>query len=96
MSGELLQDHWSSCADILLIKTTYNQMSRKVKSMQRSGTEAIRTQIQYSKPKREITNITNSQNTKETYGQPIKIIIRYFVKLPVTSDISQHLDGMSR
>ena len=29
--------------------------------MQRSGTKAIRTQIQPSKPKREITNITNSQ-----------------------------------
>ena len=41
-----------------------------VKSMQRSGTEATRTQIQPSKPKREITNITNSQNTKRTYGQP--------------------------
>ena len=36
--------------------------------MQRSGTEAIRTQIQPSE--REITNITNSQNTKRTYGQP--------------------------
>ena len=36
-----------------------------VKSMQRSGTEAIRTQFQPSKPKREITNTTNSQNTKE-------------------------------
>ena len=33
-------------------------------------TEAIRTQIQPSKPKREITYITNSQNTKRTYGQP--------------------------
>ena len=42
----------------------------KVKSMQRSGTGAIRTQTQPSKPKREITNITNSQNTKRTYGQP--------------------------
>ena len=42
----------------------------KVKSMQRSGTEAIRTQIQPSKPKWEITNITNNQNTKRTYGQP--------------------------
>ena len=42
----------------------------KVKSMQRSGTEAIRTQLQPSKPKREITNITNSQNRKITYGQP--------------------------
>ena len=42
----------------------------KVKNMQRSGTEAIRTQIQPSKPKREITNITNSRNTQRTYGQP--------------------------
>ena len=33
--------------------------------MQRSGNEAIRTQIQPSKPKWEITNITNSQNAKE-------------------------------
>ena len=38
--------------------------------MQRPGTEAIRTQIQPSKPKWEITTITNSQNTKRTYGQP--------------------------
>ena len=38
--------------------------------MQRSGTEAIRTQIQPSKPKQEITYITNSQ--KRTYGQPSK------------------------
>ena len=35
--------------------------------MQRPGTEAIRTQIQPSKPKQEITIITNSQNTKRTY-----------------------------
>ena len=34
--------------------------------MQRFVTEATRTQIQ----KREITKITNSQNTKRTYGQP--------------------------
>ena len=33
--------------------------------MQRSGSEVIRTQIHPSKPKREITNITYSQNTKE-------------------------------
>ena len=38
--------------------------------MQRPGTEAIRTQIQPSKPKREITKISNGQNTKRTYGQP--------------------------
>ena len=42
----------------------------KVKSMQRPGTEAIRTQIQPSKQNQEITKITNSQNTKRTYGQP--------------------------
>ena len=41
----------------------------EVKSMQRPGNEAIRTQIQPSKPKQEITKITNSQNTKRTYGQ---------------------------
>ena len=44
----------------------------KVKPMQRSETEAIRTKIQPSKPKRGITKITNSQNTKRTYGQPSK------------------------
>ena len=33
--------------------------------MQKSATEAIRTQIQSSKPKWEINNITNSQNAKE-------------------------------
>ena len=38
--------------------------------MQRSRTEGIRTETQPSKPKREITYITNSQNTKRTYGQP--------------------------
>ena len=38
--------------------------------MQRTRTEAIRTQLQPSKPKGEKTNITNSQNTKRTYGQP--------------------------
>ena len=52
-------------------RTRGSQNNRqKVKSMQRSGTEAIRTQLQISKPKLEITNITNSQKTKITYGQP--------------------------
>ena len=37
--------------------------------MQISGTEAIRTQLESSKPKREI-HITKSQNTERTYGQP--------------------------
>ena len=38
--------------------------------MQRPGTEAIRTKIQPSKPKREITKITNGQNIMSTDGQP--------------------------
>ena len=42
----------------------------KVRRMQRSGTEAIRTQTKPSKPKREITKITNSQNTERTHSQP--------------------------
>ena len=42
----------------------------KVKKMQRSGTEAIRTQIQPSKPKWEITDNTYSQNIKRTRGHP--------------------------
>ena len=36
----------------------------KVKCMHKSGTEAIRTQLQPSKPKRKMTNITNSHYTK--------------------------------
>ena len=45
-----------------------HKLRMKVKSMQRPGIEAIRTQIQSSKPKREITKITNSQHTKRSYG----------------------------
>ena len=41
---------------------TYLTILKEKKSMQRSETEAIRTQIQPSKPKREIINITNSKN----------------------------------
>ena len=43
---------------------------KKEQNMQRSRTEAIRTQIQPSKPTWEIAKITSSQNTKRTYGQP--------------------------
>ena len=39
------------------------------KSRQRSGSEAIRTQIMPSKPKRKLTKIENSHYTKRTYGQ---------------------------
>ena len=35
--------------------------------MQRSGTQTIITQSQLSNPKWEITNITNSKNTKRTH-----------------------------
>ena len=47
----------------------------KVKRMQTSGTEAIRTQIKPSKPKREITKITNSKIQREhivnCYGEQL-------------------------
>ena len=46
------------------------EKSEKKKRMQKSVTEAIRTQIQPSNPKREMTKITSSQNTKRTCGQP--------------------------
>ena len=42
----------------------------KSKKCAKTGTEAIRTKLQSSKPKQVITKITNSQNTKITYGQP--------------------------
>ena len=57
------------CVRICKMKLCRNTLM-KVKIMQRPGTEAIRTQIQLSKPKREITIITNSQNIKRKYGQP--------------------------
>ena len=44
-------------------------MKTGVKSMHGSRTEANSTQIQPSNQRREITNITNSQDTKRTYGQ---------------------------
>ena len=46
----------------------------KVKSKQRSGTEAIRTQIQPLKPKREITKLTNSQK------HMVNLLSSYFPK----------------
>ena len=52
------------------IKDWSGQRWEKVKRMKRPGTEAISTQIQPSKPKRDMTKITQSQNTKRTYGQP--------------------------
>ena len=63
----------------------------QVKSMQRSGTEAIRIQIQLSKPKREINNITNSQNTKKEgiSVQTQNIDCGYSLE-PPHSDLSKH------
>ena len=49
------------------VRPAFSQI--KVKSMQRPGPEAIRAQIQPSKPKRKITETTNSPNAKRTYGQ---------------------------
>ena len=49
----------------------------KIKNMQISGNETIRTQLQPSNATREITKITNSQNKKRTYGQPSE---QYFPK----------------
>ena len=53
------------------VQNSISRIMRKVKSIQRSGTETIRTQIQPSKPKREITKVKNKQNAKRTrLGQP--------------------------
>ena len=46
--------------------------------MQRSGNEAIRTQIQPSKPKQEITKITNSHNTQREHM--VNRVSSYFSK----------------
>ena len=66
---------------------------KQVKSIKRSGTEAIRTQIRPSKPKREITyiHVTNSQTTKRTNGQsseqlfpkrwPLSNTIPFFIRI---------------
>ena len=59
---------WPVCAPVAV--DDGNKLTIKVKSMQRPGSEAIRTQIQPTKPNQEITKITNSQNTKRTNGQP--------------------------
>ena len=57
----------------------------KVKSVQRPGTEAIRTQIQHTKPNREITKITNSQ----TYGQPSEQLFPKYPK-PNYNNMNTH------
>ena len=53
-----------------MIGNERGHLLKSAKSIQRSRTEAIRTQIKPSKPTWEITKITKSQNTKRTYGQP--------------------------
>ena len=58
------------CANMYIGNRRWLTLSREVKCMQRPGTEAIRTQIQPSNTKREITKIKDCQNTKRTYGQP--------------------------
>ena len=49
----------------------------EVKRMQRPGTEAISTHIQPSKPKRNITSLTNSQIQRE---HMVNRVISYFPK----------------
>ena len=66
--------HLWSCQNVcdalsFLLDNIYIRFGTKL-YRQRSGTEAVRTQIQPSKLKREINKITNSQNTKRKYGQP--------------------------
>ena len=56
--------------DIIIIIIIIMTSNKSKTRMQRPGTEAIRTKIEPSRPKREITKIANSQNTKRTYGQP--------------------------
>ena len=63
-----------------------------IKFMQRVGTETIRTEIQPSKSKREITKITNSQNTKRTCGQPIE---QFFPKRWPLSNPSRTKNNMN-
>ena len=81
---EQTKTEWSVCHAILTIENTVKEENPPyvdhnfalqnisyliiVKSMQRPGTETIRTRIQ----QREIYKITNSQYTKRTYGQPSK------------------------
>ena len=60
--------------------------------MQRSGTEAIRAKIQPSKPNKEITKITNSQNTRRTYDQPSEQLItkRWPLSNPNQNEKNEH------
>ena len=50
-----------------------SQILYGVKSMQRSGTESIRTQIQPSQPKREITNITKPKTGNRELQQNYRL-----------------------
>ena len=65
-SSEKIKEKRMAQTDLSRIIIILNELKMRVKSMQRPGTETIKTQIQPSKPKREITKITNSQNTKRT------------------------------
>ena len=62
----LIHNLKASCKTLSKVVLRYMNIAiRKVSSMQRSENEAIRTQIQPSKPKWKITDITNSQRTKK-------------------------------
>ena len=61
-------------------------------TMQKPGTEAIRTKIQLSKPKREITKITKCQNKKRTYDQPSE---QHFPKRWPLSNLNRTKNSMN-
>ena len=60
---------WVLIVPCCLLICSYYPMKKAFKK-QRTWTGAIRRQIQISKPKLEITKITNRQNTMRTNGQP--------------------------
>ena len=53
-----------------IILSHLNRGERSIPREKSTKLAKIRTHIQPSNPKREITNITNSQNRNRTYGQP--------------------------
>ena len=83
MNSLLQRPEWQKvCVFIKILTQGFSvrvlEINLKVKFMQRSGTEAIRTIIQPSKLKREITYITNSQNTKRKHM--VNQVSSYFPK----------------
>ena len=62
---ELASGILTNCPTVMKVLAQVCLCFVKIQRMERSGTEAIRPHIKPSKLKREISNITKSQNTKE-------------------------------